>query len=41
MTRYLIILENEGNAWGAYAPDLPGLGGNWAKRAQITYVSVA
>lgn len=23
---YLIVYEKSGNGWGAYAPDLPGLG---------------
>jgi predicted RNase H-like HicB family nuclease len=26
MSRYMIVIEQEGDAWGAYAPDLPGLG---------------
>ena len=24
--KYLIVYEKSGNGWGAYAPDLPGLG---------------
>ncbi len=24
MKQYLVVLEHEGNAWGAYVPDLPG-----------------
>ncbi|HVA43927.1 MAG TPA: type II toxin-antitoxin system HicB family antitoxin [Acidimicrobiales bacterium] len=24
MTGYAVILENEGDSWGAYVPDLPG-----------------
>lgn len=26
MSEYLIVIEQDGDAWGAYAPDLPGLG---------------
>jgi predicted RNase H-like HicB family nuclease len=26
MSKYLIVIEREGDSWGAYAPDLPGLG---------------
>ncbi len=24
MTAYVVVIEQEGDAWGAYAPDLPG-----------------
>ncbi|HTV12146.1 MAG TPA: type II toxin-antitoxin system HicB family antitoxin [Acidimicrobiales bacterium] len=24
MREYLVVLEHEGSAWGAYVPDLPG-----------------
>jgi predicted RNase H-like HicB family nuclease len=26
MSEYLVIIEHEGDSWGAYRPDLPGLG---------------
>lgn len=26
MSEYLVVIENEGTSWGAYAPDLPGVG---------------
>jgi len=26
MSEYLVVLEHEGEAWGAYCPDLPGVG---------------
>jgi predicted RNase H-like HicB family nuclease len=26
MSEYLVIIEHEGDSWGAYAPDLPGVG---------------
>lgn len=26
MSDYLVIIEHEGDSWGAYAPDLPGAG---------------
>lgn len=26
MSEYLVVIENEGESWGAYAPDLPGVG---------------
>lgn len=26
MTEYLAVVEREGESWGAYCPDLPGLG---------------
>ncbi len=26
MSEYLVVIENEGESWGAYCPDLPGLG---------------
>ena len=24
MTEYVVVIEQEGDAWGAYVPDLPG-----------------
>jgi predicted RNase H-like HicB family nuclease len=26
MSEYLVVIENEGDSWGAYIPDLPGVG---------------
>lgn len=26
MSEYLVIFERDGDSWGAYCPDLPGLG---------------
>ena len=26
MNEYLVVIEQEGSSWGAYCPDLPGLG---------------
>lgn len=26
MSSYLVVIEQEGGSWGAYCPDLPGVG---------------
>lgn len=26
MSEYLVVIEHEGPSWGAYCPDLPGVG---------------
>ncbi len=26
MTEYLVVIEREGDSWGAFCPDLPGIG---------------
>ena len=26
MSEYLVVIEDEGDSWGAYGPDLPGVG---------------
>ena len=26
MSEYLVVIEQEGDSWGAYCPDLPGVG---------------
>ncbi|MHB8491151.1 MAG: type II toxin-antitoxin system HicB family antitoxin [Solirubrobacteraceae bacterium] len=26
MSEYLVVIEHEGDSWGAFCPDLPGLG---------------
>ena len=35
MTEYLAILECEDEAWGAYCPDLPGLGVAGKSRKEV------
>jgi predicted RNase H-like HicB family nuclease len=35
MSEYLVIFENEGGSWGAYCPDLPGLGVAGESRAEV------
>ena len=35
MSNYLIVIEKEGDSWGAYAPDLPGLGVAAATREEV------
>ena len=26
MSKYLVVIERDGKSWGAYCPDLPGVG---------------
>jgi predicted RNase H-like HicB family nuclease len=35
MSGYLIVIEQDGESWGAYAPDLPGLGVAADGRAEV------
>ena len=35
MSEYLVIIEHEGDSWGAYCPDLPGLGVVGGTRAEV------
>lgn len=35
MSEYLVIFENEAGAWGAYCPDLPGVGVVGDSRAEV------
>jgi predicted RNase H-like HicB family nuclease len=35
MSEYLAIIEKEGETWGAYCPDLPGLGVAGSTRAEV------
>ena len=35
MSEYLIVIERDGEAWGAYAPDLPGLGVAGSSREEV------
>jgi len=40
MSRYLLVIEREGSAWGAYAPDLPGLGVAADTREEVERLAV-
>jgi predicted RNase H-like HicB family nuclease len=35
MSEYLVVIERDGDAWGAYCPDLPGLGVVGASREEV------
>jgi predicted RNase H-like HicB family nuclease len=35
VTEYVVIIEHEGNSWGAYCPDLPGVGVVGETRAEV------
>ena len=35
MTEYLVVIEHEGDAWGAFCPDLPGVGVVAGSRAEV------
>ncbi len=35
MTDYLVVIENEGASWGAYCPDLPGVGVVGRSRGEV------
>jgi len=35
MSEYLVIIEHEGDSWGAYCPDLPGVGVGGDTREQV------
>lgn len=35
MSEYLVVIEHEGSSWGAYAPDLPGLGVTGDSQEQV------
>lgn len=35
MTEYLVVIEREGSAWGAYCPDLPGVGVVGRSRSEV------
>jgi len=35
MTEYVVVIEHQGSAWGAYCPDLPGLGVAAHTRAEV------
>ncbi len=40
MSRYLLVIEREGSSWGAYAPDLPGLGVAASTREEVERLAV-
>lgn len=35
MSEYLVVIEHEADSWGAYCPDLPGLGVVADTRAEV------
>ncbi|MGH2783619.1 MAG: type II toxin-antitoxin system HicB family antitoxin [Thermoleophilaceae bacterium] len=35
MSEYLVVIEHEGDSWGAYCPDLPGLGVAGESREEV------
>jgi predicted RNase H-like HicB family nuclease len=35
MSEYLVVIEHEGESWGAYCPDLPGVGVVGDTRAEV------
>ncbi len=35
MSGYAVVIENEGEAWGAYVPDLPGCVAAASSRAEV------
>jgi predicted RNase H-like HicB family nuclease len=35
MKEYLIVIERDGDSWGAFAPDLPGLGVAGSTQAEV------
>ena len=35
MTEYVVVIERDGDAWGAYAPDLPGCVAAGASRDEV------
>lgn len=41
MTDYLVIIEREGKAWGAYCPDLPGVGVSGRSRGEVEQLIAA
>jgi len=36
MTEYVVVIEQDGDAWGAYVPDLPGCVAADASREEVT-----
>lgn len=37
MSEYLVVIEHEGESWGAYCPDLPGLGVAGDTREEVVH----
>ncbi|MFL5909295.1 MAG: type II toxin-antitoxin system HicB family antitoxin [Gaiellaceae bacterium] len=35
MSEYLVVIEQEGDSWGAFCPDLPGVGVTGTSREQV------
>lgn len=35
MSEYVVVIERDGDAWGAYCPDLPGVGVAGASREEV------
>lgn len=35
MTGYLVVIEQQGDGWGAFCPDLPGVGVVGESRAEV------
>ena len=35
MSEYLVVIEREGDSWGAYCPDLPGVGVAGGSRDEV------
>jgi predicted RNase H-like HicB family nuclease len=35
MNEYLVVIEHQGESWGAYCPDLPGLGVTGTTREEV------
>jgi predicted RNase H-like HicB family nuclease len=38
MNEYLVVIENEADSWGAYVPDLPGVGVVGESRAEVEHL---
>lgn len=41
MNEYLVVIEREGASWGAYCPDLPGVGVVGETREEVERLIVA
>ena len=35
MSDYLVVIEHEGDSWGAFCPDLPGVGVAGTSRGEV------
>ena len=35
MSEYLVVIERDGDSWGAYCPDLPGVGVAGGSREEV------